>query len=128
MKYCLDANFLMELLTRRDHHQACRTFLEQAAASGAELCISVLSLDIVFYLAESYKLPVGAAHAAVKPFKLLDVLAEDAQWALAAFDGKDLEDALQIAVALRTSCDQFITLDQALAKKYGSLIPIELIR
>jgi predicted nucleic acid-binding protein len=46
------------------------------------------------------------------------VVDADAQWAFMNFQGKDFEDALQVACALREDCSSFATLDELLAKKY----------
>jgi predicted nucleic acid-binding protein len=58
--------------------------------------------------------------------KILPLALEDYRWAVDNEQGRDFEDALQVAMAIRTGCSSFITLDANLAKRYAKL-PIEII-
>ena len=53
---------------------------------------------------------------------LLELKPEDYHWARKNEQGKDFEDALQMACAVRNSCEQFVTLDKGFAKKYQGLV------
>jgi predicted nucleic acid-binding protein len=44
------------------------------------------------------------------------------------FKGDDFEDALQVACAIREGCNNLVTLDGSLSKKYAQYIAIDLIR
>ena len=59
-------------------------------------------------------------------FSWLPVLETDVAWARSRYQGKDFEDALQIACALREGCTKFVTLDQKLATKFSGPLSIDL--
>ena len=58
--------------------------------------------------------------------ELFALLYEDYKWALANETRKDFEDALQLAVAIRSGCETFVTLDTKIDKVYVDL-PIKII-
>jgi len=124
----VDANILMELLEKRVHAVAVRSIIAQYQEAGEDLAISTLSLSHVFYLAESHKLTMRSVELLAFSYKMYDVVASDAAWALEHYAGTDFEDALQIAAAKRVGATTFLTLDAPLAKKYQKFLPIKLVR
>ncbi len=122
----LDTNIVMELVEER---LRAKTVLRALNLYGNEpLYITTLTVSTAFYLAEAHKFDVLEVERVVTRCSVIDVDAADVDWALAHYKGKDFEDALQIAAALRQKCTVFMTLDAALAKKYGKFLTIELIR
>lgn len=125
----LDANILLETLERRQSYDEVVRALERYAADETvDFCISALTVSNVFYLSEKHKIPAGRVETLLKEYKVFGVLAEDVQWALAHYGGRDFEDAVQVAAALREKCRAFLTLDALLAKKYSKFLNVELIR
>src|SRR5260370_93884 len=125
---CFDANTIIEIILKRKRVEACRTTIETAQASGEDLAITTLSLDLVMYYAEAKKLNLKEVEKFLRLFVWLPLTEADAQWAFTHFKGKDFEDGLQIACALRERCGEFVTLDRGLYKKYGMRLPVELLR
>jgi predicted nucleic acid-binding protein len=121
---CLDANIVLELLLNRKQAQACQEYI---ASTDDEIAITVLSISISMYYAEGKRLDLLEVERLLRDFVWLGAVEADVAWAFQYFAGKDFEDALQLAVASREGCQSFITLDKALAKKYTSIVPIELL-
>jgi len=123
-----DANILLELLENRKRSEQVYGAIVATRAQGHVLSISTLSLSHAFYLAEAHKVPMSRVERLTKEYKLYDVIVSDAHWALDHYKGKDFEDALQIAAAIREKCSMFMTLDASLAKKYSKYLNIKLIK
>jgi len=124
-KVFVDANILMELFFNRVHRDAV---LQKMADSGeAQFVVSILSVDLLFYFVEKGKLSKTQAHAFLGRYPILDMAAEDYLWA-ADNDLGDFEDALQVACARRHGCQQFLTIDAPLSKRYDKYIDVCLIR
>ncbi len=121
---CVDANVLLEVIQQRSHAQVCEQFLGNAD----DKAISTLTLDLVMYFVERDKLALEPVKEFLQSFSWLPMVDADAQWAFMHFQGKDFEDALQVACALRENCSGFATLDGLLAKKYKQDITIQLLR
>ena len=110
-------------IEKRAHVDACKRILR----NGEEKAISILSLDLVVYFLEKDKISLEPAKGFLESFVWLPVTDADAQWAFAHFKGDDYEDALQVSCAIREGCNDFVTLDKSLARKYANTIPIELL-
>lgn len=121
---CVDANVLIEIILRRKSATACRNYID---STKEDLAITMLSLDLAMYYAESNKLALGPVEQFLRLFVWLSIVDTDAAWAFQYFKDDDYEDALQIAVAIREGCSTFVTLDKSLAKKYSKVIPIDLL-
>jgi predicted nucleic acid-binding protein len=121
---CLDANIVIELLLKRRLAQKCRDYI---TAVNDDIAITVLSVSIIMYYAEAKQLDLLAVERFLRDFVWLAVVETDTTWAFQHFAGKDFEDALQIATAKREGCQQFVTLDRALAKKHIATMPVELL-
>jgi predicted nucleic acid-binding protein len=122
---CVDANIVLEIIEKRKNAEICERFLTTVAGERA---ISILTLDIVMYFVEKDKIVPAPAKAFLESFTWLPVTEADAGWAFEHFDGKDFEDGLQIACAMREGCSTFATLDQGLAKKYTAHLPVKLLK
>ncbi len=55
------------------------------------------------------------------------LLPEDYGAAIEMLKGRDAEDALQLAVALRTGCTAIVTLDQRFASLYSDVMRFEVV-
>lgn len=121
---CLDANVLLEIIADRTNAQACRSFIGN---TDKELVTTMLSVDLVFYFVEAKKLQREPAEAFLRKFTWLPLTEADGEQAFRTYDGRDFEDALQIACALREGCSEFVTLDKALAKKYADTLAVRLL-
>ena len=122
----LDANILLEILENRGQVSAVKQAIAKFESQAEDLAISVLSVADIFYLAEAHKLPVKRVEKLIRAFQIYSITPADISWAFSNWKGKDFEDALQIAAALRENCNCFLTLDKALAKKYGVLMEIRI--
>lgn len=121
----LDANILMEVFFERQKLQAVRTKL--ASMKGAfDLSTSILVVSILFYYAEKHKVDKQAVHKFLTNYILLDVTAEDYEWAKQNDTG-DFEDALQMACAMRHDATHFVTLDKLLPKNYANHSEIKIV-
>ncbi len=121
---CLDANFIIELMLERARVSDCERYLSDATD---DLAITTLSVSTVMYYAEGKHLNLASVELFLRQFNWLTASEIDVNWAFANYQGKDFEDALQIAIAKRESCNRFATLDKQLAKKYSADLPIDLL-
>lgn len=116
----------MEILEKRQRLPAVIRALNQNRSQ--EVAVTTLTLSNVFYLVERGKGEVVVADKLLKTYKTIGVIEQDAHWAFDHYKGKDFEDALQIAAAIRAKCTVFMTLDAALSQKYSKKLNIQLIR
>jgi len=121
---CVDANVLIEVIEKRSRATVCEHFL----SNNEDKALSTLTIDLIMYFVERDKLAWRPIKTFLDSFIWLPMLDTDAHWAFEHFAGKDFEDALQIACALREGCTRFATLDGPLSKKYSKNIKIELLR
>lgn len=121
----VDTNVIVEILEKRNRLSSVVYYLKQNP--NEIVAISTLTLSNVFYLLESHKIDLAIAEPLLRSYKLIPITADDADWAFNYYQGKDFEDALQVAAARREACTAFVTLDKQLAKKYDKTLPIKLI-
>jgi predicted nucleic acid-binding protein len=121
---CFDANVLIEIILERKNAKACRQYIDSAQA---DMTTTMLSLDLVLYYTERNKLTIEPIEQFLRLFTWLPLTDSDADWAFRHFNGKDFEDALQVACATREGCNRFVTLDRRLTKKYAQEIPIDFL-
>lgn len=116
----------MEILEKRIRLPAVIHALNQSRSQ--DVAVTTLTLSNVFYLVERAKGDVATADRLLKTYQTVGVNKPDAQWAFDHYNGKDFEDALQIAAAIREKCSLFMTLDASLTQKYSKKLNIQLIR
>jgi len=117
----LDANVLLEIVLGRNHETIARRFIEQ---QGGSFYISALTAHLVVHFGEAIvDLPVIRKFLA--DYTILTLDAMDFEWAFTNMRDQDFEDALQLAVAIRNGCGQFVTFDKNLATTYGNIIQIQ---
>jgi predicted nucleic acid-binding protein len=119
----LDANILLEItLKDRPHYPQVKKFLE---TSNDATAISMLTAHLVMHFGRKEQSDDLFLLGVIAENKLISLSPEDYMWAITNEQGKDFEDALQMAMAIRAGCESFVTLDASLAKKYaGSQINI----
>ena len=113
----VDANIVLEILLSREN----KTRAARLLAGSDTCCLSVLSCHLVWYFGRKDGVADCIIQETIENFELLDSSAADYEWALRHEEGKDFEDALQVAAALRGGCDTFLTFDRRLAKRYKNL-------
>lgn len=118
----IDANVLVEVLeSRPKQHKATRVIKQCAGAA----CISTLTCHIVAYVCTK-RLGLPLIEQFLADYQHLDLLKEDVEWAFRNRLNSDFEDALQLAVAVRHGCDEFITFDVPLYRAYKDLTAISI--
>lgn len=122
-KLFLDTNVLMEIFFKRPKYKQIQDFLE----SYSNFYISFLTVHIVMYFSELEKLNPKDTFALLENFEILKNDQNTFDLAKDLYDGKDFEDALQIASCLNAGIDNFLTLDKNLAKKYSNKLNITLL-
>jgi predicted nucleic acid-binding protein len=117
----LDANILLEIILAREKETVVRQFIEEQTGT---LCISTLTAHLIVHFGESIvALPVLRKFLA--DYTVLALDSADFEWAFTNVRNQDFEDALQLAVAIRNGCNQFITFDKRLVTTYNDLVTIE---
>jgi predicted nucleic acid-binding protein len=119
----LDANILLEVLLDRKKAASAKSIIE---ASAGRAHISSLTGQLVIYYAQKI-VDLSLLRQFLGDYKMVDLNRADFEWAFNNIRGQDFEDALQIGAAIRSGCDQFITLDQPLYKKYKAIRSIKII-
>ena len=120
----LDTNILLEIiLVNRSRYAQVKHFLEMARE---ETAISALTIHLVMHFGRKEQADDAFLHATLSQSELLALTPQDYEWAASNEQGRDFEDALQVATAIRSGCTSFVTLDTVLAKRYAEL-PIRII-
>lgn len=122
----LDTNIILEItLKNRAKFLQVKDFLEKLDDATA---ISMLSVHLIMHFGRKEKEDDTYLDGIIDQNVLLALTSEDYEWAKNNEHRKDFEDALQVAVATRTGCDTFVTLDHSLANAYAELpINIQII-
>lgn len=117
----LDANILLEIILSRNNESTARQFITK---NSEHLCISALTAHLVVYFGQAIvDLPILREFLA--DYTILSLDSADYEWAFTNLRNKDFEDALQLAVAVRNGCSQFVTFDKKLADDYAELLQIK---
>lgn len=117
----LDANILLEILLSRPNDKSARKLIEEL---NGEIFISTLTAHLVTHFGKAIvELPI--LRAFLGDYKLLSLESSDFEWAFTNARDSDFEDALQLAVAIRNGCEEFVTFDKQLAQLYKGLIQIK---
>jgi predicted nucleic acid-binding protein len=120
----LDANILLEVILK-DRLQVSQVQKYLSTISGPTV-ISMLSVHLLMHFGRKGQVNDEFLHAVINENEILTLIPEDYIWATANERGRDFEDALQVASAVRAQCEAFITLDTRLARAYGYL-PMDVI-
>lgn len=113
----LDANILIEVILEREKQNAAKKLLEK---NGSNLYISALTAHLVTHFGQArVELPI--LRQFLSDYTMLALEPIDFEWAFVNMRDKDFEDALQLAVAIRNGCDEFLTFDKTLVEAYKDL-------
>lgn len=113
----LDANILLEIILGRDNEAIARKVLETRQGN---LSISSLTAHLIVHFGRALvDLPV--LRHFLSDYTILSLEGADFEWAFTNLRDSDFEDALQIGVAIRNGCTDFLTFDKDLHKAYADL-------
>lgn len=113
-KAFVDVNVLLTAILGRTGREVAYTELKSLAGRA---CISTLSVHIFMHFAAK-QFPLPALRRFLNDFQLVSLTQQDVAWAFANVRGTDFEDALQLATAVGAGCQEFITFDEQLHKRY----------
>lgn len=120
----LDANILLEIILKdRAKKLQVENFLHSVSEPTA---ISMLSIHLIMYFGRKEQASDEFLECVIRENELLTLIPEDYEWATDNEKKKDFEDALQMAVAIRSRCETYVTLDNDLAKAYAG-VPIKIV-
>jgi predicted nucleic acid-binding protein len=112
----LDANILIELIVpERARYEQVKTLL----SGYSEVCMSTLSARLCWHFGRQAGVSDDLIAVIIDSCTLLSLEPTDYHWARENEQGKDFEDALQLACSLRNNCEEFMTLDKNLMKSYN---------
>ena len=115
-KVFADANVVVEIALGRAKMNKSIRLLQTVD----EVFISTLSVHLAVHFGAKYS-SLDSLQNLLSSFSVLDLNSEDCEWAFKNCRGDDFEDALQIAVAIRNGCTEFVTFDRQLAQTYDNL-------
>lgn len=117
----LDANVLLEILLERKNDNAARRFIKNNAG---HLAISALTAHLVVHFGSKVvDLPI--LRQFLGDYYILEMTYMDFDWAFNNARNSDFEDALQLAVAIRNGCSDFVTFESQLFRVYKDLPTIK---
>ena len=118
----LDANVLLEIILGRDNGAIARKTLE---ARQNNLFISSLTAHLVVHFGKALvDLPI--LRQFLSDYTILSLESMDFEWAFTNLRDSNFEDALQIGVAIRNGCTDFLTFDKNQHKAYVGLPTIRM--
>lgn len=117
----LDANILLEVILGRSKEQSARRFIK---THSDNLRISALTVHLVVHFGQTI-VDLTTLRKFLSDYEVLSLDSADFEWAFINIRGKDYEDALQLAVAIRNGCNKFVTLDKSVSSLYSALPSIE---
>lgn len=122
-KIFLDANILLDILFDRANSSVARDYILK---NDGTLHISALTAHLVTHFGlKIFELNVLNKYLA--DYYIEDLTAQDVEWAFTNTRNKDFEDALQLAIAIRTGCTIFATLDKTFFNTYKDLPTIKVV-
>ncbi len=119
----VDANVLVEVIEERANFEASVAFLRKNAGN---MYISALTVHLVMYFCRKVT-TTEHLQAFLSDFYITPITSSEVTWAFNNLRSKDFEDALQIASALLAGCEQFVTFDRGLIKRYGSELQLTFV-
>ena len=122
MSTFLDANILLEVLLPGRHKatQADRSFQGEAV-------VSPLSAHLYAYFGIKEGFPIETLTKQLALLNYTELGDDEVRWAIANCQSNDFEDALQVACAVISGSELFVTLDKPLAQKYQKFISIKVL-
>jgi predicted nucleic-acid-binding protein len=121
----VDANVLLEILFDRKLSAKCQSLIQ---GRDNQYSISTLTVHIVWYMAEKYKLQTEAVDSLLSVWSILPIAERTASIARIRYDGKDFEDCLQAVSAEEAVCDEIITIDIHFKEHSHTELPVLVIK
>ncbi len=118
----LDANILLEVILDRPKQVAAREIIKKHAGVSA---ISALTAHLVVHFGLS-RTDMAILRVFLDDYEMLALTPADFEWAFTNARSVDFEDALQLAVAIRSGLGRFLTFDKQLYDLYKSLPAVKL--
>ena len=118
-----DANVLLEVILARPKQAAARKVIKQYAGRSV---ISALTAHLVVHFGLE-RTDMATLRAFLDDYEMLALEPADFEWAFTNARDEDFEDALQLAVAIRSGQGQFLTFDKSLYETYKSLPNIKTV-
>ena len=124
MKAFFDANVLLEiLLPDRDNPDRAIQALRAASAQ----VVSPLTVHLYVYFGQRQGFESEQLLADVSKYLISDLGASEVAWAIKNHQNSDFEDALQVASALTSDAQVFVTFDKKLAENYQKFISVKVL-
>ena len=120
----VDANVLLEILFARKHLDASQKLLSDPEK---EYAISALTLHIIWYMAERYKLSSEHINDMLSVLVILPLSNQVITLANKRYDNKDFEDCLQAACAEENDCQEIITIDKHFREYSHTSLPVTIV-
>jgi predicted nucleic acid-binding protein len=120
----IDANVLLEVLLNRQLAEQCISILSDPSGQYG---ISALTVHIVWYIAERYKLDKDRVDGTLSPWEILPIASHTLKAARSRYDGKDFEDCLQAVCAEEEGYDEIVTIDKNFRRHSNTILPVTII-
>src|SRR3989344_920251 len=118
-----DANVLLEVILERPKQAAARKAIKQHAGVSV---ISALTGHLIVHFGLE-RTDMATLRAFLADYEMLALETADFDWAFSNARDEDFEDALQLAVAIRSGLGHFLTFDKPLYETYKSLPNIKTV-
>jgi len=119
-----DANVLLEaVLQDRPRAQAAQDCL----GTSGSIVVSPLSAHLLAYFGVKDGLSLDEALRLLAQLKFTEFSTAEIAWACRNHQGGDFEDALQVACAVLSHSQKFVTFDKKLAHNYQKFLNIEVL-
>jgi predicted nucleic-acid-binding protein len=120
----LDTNVILEILLNRRLASQCLKLLED---TSCQYGISVLTVHIVWYIAEKYKLDQSKVDDSLSAWEILPMTAQTIKKAQQRYSGEDFEDCIQAVCAEEAEYSSILTIDKNFRQRSATLLSVSLI-
>ncbi len=119
-----DANVLLEiLLPERSNPDRAIQALRAASAQ----VVSPLTVHLYAHFGQKQGFELSQLLEDVSKYLISELGANEVAWAIKNHQGSDFEDALQVACALTSNAQVFVTFDKKLAENYQKFIKVKVL-
>ncbi len=119
----LDTNIILYILNNDERTPQ----IMEIIFKYSQCCISSITYTTVWYFIEKWKLDFREAKSCLDTFEILSTSSEDCELGFDLAKNEDVEDGVQIAIALNNGISNFVTCDKGLYEKYCNNLNIILI-
>ncbi len=121
----LDANILLEILFDRKLATECRSIVSDPLN---EYAISVITVHVVWYMAEKYNLQPSLIDDLLSVWVILPVIDQTIKVSRNRYNGKDFEDCLQTTCAESNGYDEIVTIDKHFQNHSHTILPVTVLQ